>query len=53
MFTKVVHSEIQELKLDHIRIFSLYPGIIDTPMQAHIRGSKEDDFSSVVTARVS
>lgn len=47
MFSKVVDQELRESGKDHIRIHSVYPGIIDTPMQEHIRASKESDFSSV------
>lgn len=41
-YTQVVHAE------NHgVRIASLAPGVIDTGMQQHIRGSASDDFPAV------
>ncbi len=46
MFSRVISAELEELGITRIRVFSFYPGIIDTPMQEHIRGSSSSDFSS-------
>ncbi len=48
MFTRVLNAELQELKLDHIRVFSVYPGVVDTGMLAYIRSSDPGNFSSLL-----
>lgn len=47
-FTEVLAVELKEVGADHIRAFSFYPGIIDTPMQAHIRTANASGFSSLI-----
>jgi benzil reductase ((S)-benzoin forming) len=46
MFTRVISEELRELGISNIRAWSVYPGIIDTPMQEKIRSIDPDDFSS-------
>jgi benzil reductase ((S)-benzoin forming) len=46
MFCKVVAKE-QELDKGGFRIFSVYPGIVDTAMQDRIRAAEAADFSRV------
>lgn len=46
MYSRVVQEELNEQNIKHIKVFSVYPGIIDTPMQEFIRSSNENDFSS-------
>ncbi|MCA6361738.1 MAG: SDR family NAD(P)-dependent oxidoreductase [Bacteroidetes bacterium] len=45
MHTRVVDAELRMDGRTHIRIFSVAPGVVDTPMQAQIRGSVISDFS--------
>lgn len=47
-FMETVQLECQEKGLQH-RLFSVSPGVIDTPMQEAIRAAKPDEFSSLVT----
>ncbi|GMQ29190.1 SDR family NAD(P)-dependent oxidoreductase [Algoriphagus confluentis] len=44
MFSKVAH---EELKDSGFRVYSLAPGIVDTEMQAEIRGAQSDDFPAL------
>jgi benzil reductase ((S)-benzoin forming) len=44
-FTRVVHEELKLAKKDHVRIFSVAPGIVDTAMQDAIRTANSADFS--------
>ena len=46
MYSKVLQEELNEQNINHIKVHSFYPGIIDTPMQEYIRSSNENDFSS-------
>ncbi len=46
MYTRVLQEELNEQYINHIKAYSVYPGIIDTPMQEIIRSSNENDFSS-------
>jgi benzil reductase ((S)-benzoin forming) len=45
LFTRTVHEELRIDGHNHIRIFSVAPGIVDTAMQAQIRSSSTADFS--------
>ncbi len=45
-FTKVLAIE-QENNLSPIHVLSIYPGVIDTEMQAEIRKSTQEQFSNV------
>ena len=47
-FMETVQLECQEKGLQH-RLFSVSPGVIDTPMQEAIRAAKPDEFSSLET----
>ena len=44
LLSQVLKSEILNSSL---RIFSIHPGIVDTPMQKHIRKSSKSDFPLV------
>ncbi|WP_143032092.1 (S)-benzoin forming benzil reductase [Tenacibaculum sp. MAR_2009_124] len=46
MFTKTVAAE-QEMLANGIKCISLYPGVVDTSMQAQIRGTKEENFKNL------
>jgi benzil reductase ((S)-benzoin forming) len=46
MMTKVVSKEQKEIK-NGVKIISLYPGIIDTDMQALARNTPKENFKSV------
>jgi benzil reductase ((S)-benzoin forming) len=50
-FSETVQNEINENGQAH-RIFSVSPGVIDTPMQEAIRGAQKNQFSSVETFRL-
>lgn len=45
MFTRCVCEELNVLNQHHIYAFSVAPGVVDTPMQQHIRASTEANFS--------
>jgi len=47
MFTKCIREELNVLNQSHIYAFSVAPGVVDTPMQQHIRASLQEDFSRV------
>lgn len=47
MFTLVIAEELKETGNSLIRAYSIYPGIVDTAMQNHIRSADPSDFSSV------
>ncbi|MCU0432091.1 MAG: SDR family NAD(P)-dependent oxidoreductase [Bacteroidia bacterium] len=47
MHTRVVDTELRMSGKAHIRIFAVAPGVVDTPMQAHIRQSSPEQFSRV------
>lgn len=46
MFSQAIAKE-QELNKYGFDVFSIAPGVIDTPMQTQIRAAKEEDFSTV------
>ncbi len=46
MLSKTVKVEQNELGND-VRILSVGPGVVDTPMQSQIRGAQKEDFSRV------
>ncbi|WP_372745121.1 SDR family NAD(P)-dependent oxidoreductase [Lutibacter sp.] len=46
MMTKVVSKEQKEMK-NGVKIVSLYPGIVDTEMQAKARNTPKENFKSV------
>ncbi len=45
MFTRCVREELNVLNQHQIYAFSVAPGVVDTPMQQHIRASTEENFS--------
>ena len=45
-FSEVMQKE-QELRQTGIRVYSVYPGIVDTDMQTHIRSGTVDNFSTL------
>lgn len=47
-FTETVQLECEEKGLPH-RLFSVSPGVIDTPMQEAIRSANQTEFSSLPT----
>jgi benzil reductase ((S)-benzoin forming) len=47
IFTKCIREEFKVLNQSHIYAFSVAPGVVDTPMQQHIRASLQEDFSRV------
>ena len=47
MFTLVMAEELKETGNTQINVYSVYPGIVDTAMQNHIRSADPSDFSSV------
>ncbi len=46
MYSQVLHEEQKQQK-SPIRVFSVAPGIVDTPMQDMIRAASSDQFSDV------
>ncbi len=46
MFTRTVAAE-QEAFSNGVKCIALYPGVVDTSMQAQIRGTKEEDFKNL------
>ena len=46
MMTKVVSKE-QEETINGVSIVSIYPGVVDTDMQAKIRSTSPKEFKSV------
>ncbi|CAM1370907.1 (S)-benzoin forming benzil reductase [Tenacibaculum xiamenense] len=46
MFTKTVAAE-QETLNNGVKCIALYPGVVDTSMQAQIRGTKKEDFKNL------
>lgn len=46
MYSKVVQQELKQDNLP-ISVFSVAPGVVDTPMQKEIRSAREDQFSRV------
>lgn len=47
MFTRVVSEELAISGGNHIRIFAVAPGVVDTAMQDKIRTVKEENFSRI------
>jgi benzil reductase ((S)-benzoin forming) len=47
MFSRTVAEELAISGQNHIRIFAVAPGIVDTAMQDHIRTTNEKNFSRV------
>lgn len=47
MFSRVVAEELRIADQQHIRIFSVGPGVVDTNMQDQIRQASESDFSRI------
>ena len=45
MFIRCIAEELKTEKIEHIRVFSIAPGVIDTAMQDTIRASQSKDFS--------
>ncbi len=48
MFVRTVDAELRESKHTHVHVFSFHPGMVDTPMQQHIRGASPAAFSAHV-----
>jgi len=46
MFTSVIAEELKETGNSLTRAYSVYPGIVDTAMQQHIRSADPSDFSA-------
>jgi len=46
MMTKVVSKEQKEIK-SGVKIVSIYPGVVDTDMQAEVRNTSPKNFKSV------
>lgn len=46
-FSRTVAVEMKEAGLEHVHIFSIAPGIVDTAMQTKIRNASELDFSKL------
>lgn len=44
MFSITLNEELQQNGISKIKCYSIYPGIVDTSMQEHIRASKNTDF---------
>lgn len=47
MLSRTIAEELKISKMNQVRIFSIAPGIVDTPMQDEIRQSNVRDFSRV------
>jgi benzil reductase ((S)-benzoin forming) len=48
MYTRVLDEELHlDGRTDEMKVFSIAPGVVDTPMQEHIRSTEESDFSTV------
>ena len=48
MFSQVIYDEQKQIKKEFaVKIYSIAPGIVDTPMQNKIREATNDDFSIV------
>lgn len=47
MLSRTIAEELKISKMDHVRIFSIAPGIVDTAMQDEIRQSNVRDFSRI------
>jgi len=47
MFSLVANDDFNYLSGKNFKIFSIAPGIVDTPMQDDIRAANKDDFSMV------
>lgn len=48
MYARVLEEELRlDGRQNEVRIFSIAPGVVDTPMQEHIRATEESDFSTV------
>lgn len=47
MLSRTIAEELKNSKMDHVRIFSIAPGIVDTAMQDEIRQSNVRDFSRI------
>ena len=47
MFSLVANDDFNYLSDNNFKIFSVAPGIVDTPMQDDIRSANESDFSAV------
>jgi len=46
MMTKVISEEQKDIE-NGVKVFSIYPGIVDTGMQSKIRNTSEENFKSV------
>lgn len=47
MLSRTIAEELKISKMNHVRIFSIAPGIVDTAMQDEIRQSNVRDFSRI------
>jgi benzil reductase ((S)-benzoin forming) len=47
MLSRTIAEELKISKMNHVRIFSIAPGIVDTAMQNEIRQSNVRDFSRI------
>ena len=46
-YSKVLSSELAEAGLNHIKVYSIAPGVVDTEMQGVIRSKSEKEFRAV------
>lgn len=47
MLSRTIAEELKISKMNHVRVFSIAPGIVDTAMQDEIRQSNVRDFSRI------
>ncbi|MCK5781622.1 MAG: SDR family NAD(P)-dependent oxidoreductase [Flavobacteriales bacterium] len=47
MFSLVLNEELKKDNVEHIKVFSIAPGVVDTDMQGVIRSSDETKFSNI------
>lgn len=46
-YSIVLNSELAEAGFNHVKVYSIAPGVVDTEMQSVIRSKSEQDFSAV------